>query len=328
MKWFYNLKRVVRVIIAVISWLPLFIFAGVIGGSVGENGENMQTWQALIICALLAVGVVFTVFAIKARAKETKADRDAKRAERAENASRKKITATQSRQIKISDEAIKSKPVTTSDTESLFSGTPSHVVKLIRNGNEEMQDNIATCNIGDDIYVDFDFDKGLYLCSTCIGDIGYLPEKIGDTLTGKFCVKVTDVKQKDDGKYCVEVSIYPPLESNGFSARIVSGVDFPIFTKAVGVTFGNCQTSIRESKIGDALIIKHAPTTEYPDSTDIINARTGERVGRIKADLAQEFLTAFDRGFVLDGEIADITGGSDGQNYGCNVKIVGEHIDK
>ena len=83
MKWFYNLKRVVRVIIAVVSWLPLFIFAGVVGGSVGENGENMQTWQALIICALLAVGVVFTVFAIKARAKETKANRDAKQTERA-----------------------------------------------------------------------------------------------------------------------------------------------------------------------------------------------------------------------------------------------------
>ena len=94
MKWFYNLKRVVRVIIAVVSWLPLFIFAGVVGGSVGENGENMQTWQALIICALLAVGVVFTVFAIKARAKETKAARDAKQTERAALESRKKITTT------------------------------------------------------------------------------------------------------------------------------------------------------------------------------------------------------------------------------------------
>ena len=40
MKWFYNLKRVVRVIIAVVSWLPLFIFAGVVGGSVGGKGEN------------------------------------------------------------------------------------------------------------------------------------------------------------------------------------------------------------------------------------------------------------------------------------------------
>jgi hypothetical protein len=38
-------------------------------------------------------------------------------------------------------------------------------------------------------------------------------------------------------------------------------------------------------------------------------------------------LDAFDEGFVLDGVIADITGGSDGQNYGCNIKITGEHYD-
>ena len=37
MKWFYSLKRVIRVIIAVASWLPLFIFAGVIGEMSGDN---------------------------------------------------------------------------------------------------------------------------------------------------------------------------------------------------------------------------------------------------------------------------------------------------
>lgn len=46
MKWFYNLKRSIRIIIAVAAWLPLVIFAGVISGSIGENGENMQAWQA------------------------------------------------------------------------------------------------------------------------------------------------------------------------------------------------------------------------------------------------------------------------------------------
>lgn len=218
MKWFYNLKRVVRVIIAVVSWLPLFIFAGVVGGSVGENGENMQTWQALIICALLAVGVAFTVFAIKARTKETKADRDAKRTERAALESRKKITATENPHIiKISDAAVAS-PATT--------------------------------------------------------------------------------------------------------------LSFPIFTKAVGVTFDNCQKHIQESNIGDAVLIKHKPTEEYPESVDIINARTRKRIGRLKSDLAREFLGEFDERFTLDGEIADITGGGDGQNYGCNIKIIGEHFDE
>lgn len=256
MKWFYNLKRVVRVIIAVVSWLPLFIFAGVIGGSVGENGENMQTWQALIICALLAVGVVFTVFAIKARAKETKADRDAKRAE---NASRKKITASNpidSERAEIERQLAENKAYQAQLREKMHA---------MEQADPTIRERAARGNTVDDTVI---------------------------------------------------------------TARIVSGVDFPIFTKAVGVTFDDCQTNIQESNIGDPLLIKHKPTEEYPESTDIVNARTHKRVGRLKSDLAWEFLGEFDERFTLDGEIADITGGNDGQNYGCNIKIIGEHYDE
>lgn len=223
MKWFYNLKRVARVVIAVCSWLPLFIFTGIIGDSIGENGENMQTWQALIICALLAVGVVFTVFAIKARRKETQPERNAKGAERAKIGAERKNTSKQY--------------------------TPADAPVLTMND--------ATIRAG-----------------------------VADTLT------------------------------------------FPIFTKAVGVTFDNCQKHIQESEIGDAVLIKHKPTEEYPESVDIINARTRKRIGRLKFDLAWEFLGEFDERFTLDAEIADITGGSDGQNYGCNIKIIGEHFDE
>lgn len=223
MKWFYNLKRVARVVIAVCSWLPLFIFTVIIGDGVGENGENMQTWQALIICVLLAVGVVFTVFAIKARRKETQAERDAKRAERAKFAEEKKNA---------------SKTYYPADAPVLT-----------------MSD--ATIRAG-----------------------------VSNVLT------------------------------------------FPIFTKAVGVTFDNCQKHIQESEIGDAVLIKHKPTEEYPESVDIINARTRKRIGRLKSDLAWEFLGEFDERFTLDAEIADITGGGEGQNYGCNIKIIGEHFDE
>ena len=218
MKWFYNLKRVIRVIIAVVSWLPLFVFAGIIGGTTGDNA-NVETWQALIICVLLAVGIAFTVFAVKARRKETQAERDAKRAERAADAKR------------IADE------------------------------RERRAASVVT-----------------------------MPDSV-------------------------------------ISSPVVK-IDFPIFTKAVGVTFDNCQKHIQESNIGDAVLIKHKPTEEYPESTDIVNARTRKRVGRLKSDLAWEFLGEFDERFTLDGEIADITGGNDGQNYGCNIKIVGEHYDE
>lgn len=102
---------------------------------------------------------------------------------------------------------------------------------------------------------------------------------------------------------------------------------FPRYTKAVGVTFDNCQERIQKSKVGDPLLIKHKPTEEYPESTDIINARTHGRIGRISSDLAWELSGEFDDGFTLDGVIAEITGGDDGKNYGCNIEITGEHYD-
>lgn len=213
MKWFSNLKNGVRIGIAIAAWLPVLIFAGAIGGSVGENAENLQPWQAVIFVLLLAVGVFFTVFAVKARRAETKTEREAKAAAESE----RKQTAQKERTagvITMSDDAIRS---------------PVFIL--------------------------------------------------------------------------------------------------PRYTKAVGVTYDNCQSCIQKSKVGDPLIIKHKPTEEYSESTDIINARTRGRVGRISSNLSWELLGEFDEGFVLDGIIADITGGSDGQNYGCNIEITGEHCD-
>nr|DAO90659.1 MAG TPA: HIRAN domain [Caudoviricetes sp.] len=229
MRWFYNLKRAIRIVIAVAAWLPLVVFAGVISGSIGENGENMQAWQAVVVLLLLAVGVLFTVFAVIARKRETKAERDAKAAAR----------------------------------------TPS------------------------------------------------------ETATRSAANNARQADLRTQGK-TTETSA--PVQP---SARVINGgIVFPFHTKAVGVTFDDCQARIQKSKVGDPLLIKHKPTDEYPESTDIINRRTRARIGRVNSDLAWELLTVFDEGFILDGIIADITGGGDDQNLGCNIEVVGESADE
>lgn len=219
MMWFYKLKRAVRVIIAVVAWLPVIVFSGIIGG---DMGDDLQAWQAIVFLLLLAVGVVFTVFAALARKREKQAAKDAQPA--------------------------------------------------------------AT------------------------------PERATDT---PQATRRADVRQPS----------VITMSDAAIKSPVDGGIKLPMFTKAVGVTFDNCQTHIQKSNIGDAVLIKHKPTDEYANSTDIINARTGGRVGRIGGDLAWSLLDAFDEGFVLDGVIADITGGGDGQNYGCNIKITGEHFD-
>ena len=217
MMWFYKLKRTVRIIIAVVAWLPVFIFCGIIGSDIGENAENLQTWQAIVFLLLLAVGIAFTVFAVLGRKREKQAERDAQ---------------------------------------------PAAV-----------------------------------------------PERKKDTSPAADVRRPSVITMSD-------AAIRAPVDG---------GIKLPMYTKAVGVTFDNCQSAIQKSNIGDAVLIKHKPTDEYENSTDIINARTRQRIGRINSDLAWSMLDAFDDDFILDGVIADITGGSDGQNYGCNIKITGEH---
>ena len=65
MKWFYNLKRSLRVLIACASWLPFVAVALIFG-------ESMQGAQTALAIVFLAVGVFFTVLAVKSRPKKPK----------------------------------------------------------------------------------------------------------------------------------------------------------------------------------------------------------------------------------------------------------------
>ena len=118
--------------------------------------------------------------------------------------------------------------------------------------------------------------------------------------------------------------------SGGFSVRIVGGrdtedtINFPIHTKARGVTFGGRQEFLQDREEGDTLVIKHAPTPEYPDTIAIINERTGKQLGNIGADLAASLLGEFGEGCTFHGVIQEITGGEDDKKtLGCNLTIEG-----
>ena len=209
MKWFYNLRRLYRNIIAGALWGVLLLVAGIAGGIYGDNVDNMHPAVAVVVVALLVGALVFTVFASIATKNERRANNQ------------------------------KTTP-------------PPPKNQVINN----------------------------------------LPRE-----------RTPDVS----------------IDTQGISASLDNA---EIHTKAVGVTFDDCQDNIGASVIGDKLVIKHAPVDKYIESTDIINARTNKRIGRIKKELAFELLDQFGKGFSLDGEITDITGGTpDAPTYGCNIII-------
>ena len=63
MKWFYNLRRLYRNIIAGALWGVLLLVAGIAGGIYGDNVDNMHPAVAVVVVALLVGAIVFTVFA-------------------------------------------------------------------------------------------------------------------------------------------------------------------------------------------------------------------------------------------------------------------------
>lgn len=300
MKWFYSLKKPLRIVIAVCAWLPLVVFAAAISGTIGADGESMQPWQTVVALLLLAVGVFFTVFAVIA----------SKREKAAKPSEIPAPTRPQPTTYTATPSAVTARVVRPAVR---YNNTPAFVCKLIKNGNAEMQDNIECCNEGDEVITDYDPDADLYVCSHDVGDIGYFPEKYGDQLTGQYHIEITNITENENGKFSVEVSVY--MQADGV-------VSLPAFTKVVGVSFGDRQSYIKESREGDPLIIKHAPTSEYPNAAAVINARTGQMLGHINKDFAASLLSSFGNGFALEGVIKDITGGTpDAPHLGCNIEI-------
>lgn len=92
----------------------------------------------------------------------------------------------------------------------------------------------------------------------------------------------------------------------------------PIKTKVVGVTFGDRQECIEQCEEDDTITVQHDPSDEYPESTIVIHDNSGNTLGHINKELAQELLARHGNGFSFSGEITAITGG-DSAMYGCNI---------
>lgn len=104
-------------------------------------------------------------------------------------------------------------------------------------------------------------------------------------------------------------------------------IEFPIYTKARGVTFEGRQELLADSSVADDLIIVHRPTSKYPERMEIINESIGEVIGNISAELARSLVEEYGEGCKFYGMIEDITGGQNGQNLGCNLSIEGFEFD-
>lgn len=100
-------------------------------------------------------------------------------------------------------------------------------------------------------------------------------------------------------------------------------IDTP--TKVVGVTKNNdegvdIQNILPELEDGSKLNFTREPNNPY-DTNAIKVICDYQYIGYIKAELAEEIAPIMDSGKELKGYITQITGGTNGKTYGCNIHI-------
>lgn len=102
----------------------------------------------------------------------------------------------------------------------------------------------------------------------------------------------------------------------------INDKNLPLQIKLVGVTFENRQDTIKQSKVGDLLIIKHEPTQEYPNIVNVYNKRLNKSIGVLPDDSATKYIKKYKSNCEFNGVITSIFGGNYNPNYGVDIVML------
>lgn len=323
MKWFYNLRRFVRNIIAGALWGVLVVLACVVGGVYGDDVENAPPALACVVVVVFIAAVVFTVFAIIATARQKHTD----------TVQSQSVTPPPPEFLQnevINNFADITSPQKQKAAPDVFQSgrTPTPLPTHPANIKIVVFDRrIADVDVksGDDCVIRFE--KSTFMATesgnAIIDASCYVNgQKIGEFPYGKYLRAIYGSRdynckiashQVIDGKHEVYIDIDLPFDIGG---------KLPLVTKLVGVSFENRQAYIAASVVGDALSIKHTPTDEYPNTLQVVNTAINECIGVIPSDVDAKLVKKYKSGCEFAGVVSSIYGGASGKNYGVDIVLL------
>ncbi|MFQ7078910.1 MAG: hypothetical protein ACLRL0_07990 [Christensenellaceae bacterium] len=95
----------------------------------------------------------------------------------------------------------------------------------------------------------------------------------------------------------------------------------PVCCKAHGVSFADRQGALAQSRSGDELQLVQVPVENYPHNVYIYSIELNRILGYLEKNLSDRLTSVFGKGFCLDGQISEITGGPPYPYFGCNIRI-------
>lgn len=95
------------------------------------------------------------------------------------------------------------------------------------------------------------------------------------------------------------------------------------YSRVVGVTRGNRQAVIRKCRKREQLQLIREPDNSADKNAVIVARASGEQLGYLSRDLAEEIAPRLDKGWRVDCSIANITGGGwfSSKARGVNIQI-------
>jgi len=98
-------------------------------------------------------------------------------------------------------------------------------------------------------------------------------------------------------------------------------------TKLAGVTFEGRQEVVARLTPGVPLRIERQPDNEHDTNACAVFDPLGDQVGFLNRKLAAALAPLIDAGVEYDVEVADVTGGGDGESLGVNVRVMRRALD-
>lgn len=317
MKWFYNLRRFVRNLIAGALWGVLFVLACVVGGIYGDNTDNVPIALAVGVVAVFVAAIVFTVFAIIATRRQKQPD----------GGSNKKTTPPPRSYPQFSNPLTppKTSPAPdVSNTRRTPQPLPTYPAKI---KIVVFERRIADVDVksGDACIIKFEknsfmttengnaiIDASCYVNGQKIGEFPYGRQLRAAYGNREYNCKIASHQIVDD-KHEVYVDIDLPF---------VVDNKLPLVTNLVGVTFENRQAHIAASVVGDMLSIVHTPTDEYPNTIQVYNTAINACIGVLPNSIDVKLVKKYKTGCEFSGVISSIYGGAGGKNYGIDIVVL------
>ncbi|KUK48928.1 MAG: hypothetical protein XD74_0476 [Actinobacteria bacterium 66_15] len=143
---------------------------------------------------------------------------------------------------------------------------------------------------------------------------------------------VRDVRQREAGDRSAAAELVDDLFEHadeilarGDYAGIGDATSF--HTKLAGVTFEGRQEVVARLEPGVPLRIERQPDNEYDPNACAVFDPLGDQVGFFNRRLAAALAPVLDAGVEYDVEVADITGGGEGESLGVNVLVTRRAVD-